>query len=63
MILSYAITSALRDATLILLPDDTQGIVAHVLEIRSEWTDEQRRDPDWASYQKGYKKSMYEIKS
>ncbi len=39
-----------ENATLILLPDDTQGVVAHVLEACYEWTDEQQRDPEWASY-------------
>ena len=41
-----------ENATLILMPDDTQGIVTHVLETEAEWTEEQRNDPDWASYLK-----------
>ena len=40
-----------ENATLVLLPDDTQGIVTYVLDSQPESTDEQRNDPEWASYQ------------
>ena len=41
-----------ENASLILAPDCTQGIVTHVIESTDEWSDEQRSDPDWSSYQK-----------